>query len=142
MNYCFVYGTLKRGGRFDSPEFQEARKLEIPVALPGARLYDLGSFPTIRLTDDHNEIVYGEIHGYEDDTWDWVSRRMDMIEGFRQDSPDTSLFNKVQIPIQFTSDDADQVEEAQCTVYHLTDQNWERMNSEDRALVESGEWQI
>jgi gamma-glutamylcyclotransferase (GGCT)/AIG2-like uncharacterized protein YtfP len=72
----FVYGTLKEGGYY-SHGFKEFRKKVVNATVKGT-LYDLGSFPGMRL--EGNNIVHGEVHEYADP--EHVTARMDRIEGY------------------------------------------------------------
>jgi len=63
--YLFVYGTLMSGARTELGTEQRlllARQSDSlgPASLPKARLYDLGEYPGITLSDDIYEIVHGE----------------------------------------------------------------------------------
>ena len=133
MKFVFVYGTLKEGGRFDRDEFRTHRLGDEPAHLPGAKLWDMGMFPSIERTGDENDVVYGELHGYHEKDWLDIQSMMDMIEGHRPDAPSHSLYNRSELLVM--GDDSGVVEQA--TVYEITD-----IENRDKTLVESGVWEI
>jgi gamma-glutamylcyclotransferase (GGCT)/AIG2-like uncharacterized protein YtfP len=84
----FVYGTLMAG-------FDRRRRagIDTRMAFVGrgwipAALYDLGLFPAAIPSGDSR--VWGEIYEMEDDPS--VLAKLDEIEGFRPDDPDSSLY--------------------------------------------------
>jgi len=74
----FVYGTLKVGGRLDRVSLKNARTAVRNAIITGA-IYNLGSYPTIKLDKDGE--VIGEVHTFHKDNFDAVLSTIDMIEG-------------------------------------------------------------
>lgn len=73
MHNVLVYGTLRPGNK---------RKVEVPGAM-----YDLGSFPGIRL-DRPDHTFVAELVTVDDETL----TRLDSYEGYYPDSPEHSLY--------------------------------------------------
>jgi gamma-glutamylcyclotransferase (GGCT)/AIG2-like uncharacterized protein YtfP len=89
--YLFVYGTLLTGA---APEAMNGivRRLRYvgPAIVPGY-LYDLGSYPGIRLDLNADAIVRGELLSVASAaTW----LRLDTYEGFDRARPERSLFRR------------------------------------------------
>ena len=91
----FVYGTLMGG-------FDRRRRvgIETRMAFVGrgwisAALYDLGLFPAAIPARDSR--VWGEIYEIEDDPS--VLAKLDEIEGYRPDEPDTSLYTRARTAV-------------------------------------------
>jgi gamma-glutamylcyclotransferase (GGCT)/AIG2-like uncharacterized protein YtfP len=71
----FVYGTLMRGGGLDS---QLGDSPNIGRCMVRGRLYDLGSFPGLKLDVlARNDWVYGELYRVTEE----VLKRLDVVEG-------------------------------------------------------------
>lgn len=95
----FVYGTLMGG-------FDRRRRvgIETRMAFVGrgwisAALYDLGLFPAAIPARDSR--VWGEIYEIEDDPS--VLAKLDEIEGFRPDEPDSSLYVREEATVTLDS---------------------------------------
>lgn len=87
--HVFVYGTLKVGGYF-ATQFDKFRTKSIDARLRGYKLMDLGAYPAIIESDNHADMVYGELHSY--DSFPSVQRAMDMIEGYKPNDPEGGLY--------------------------------------------------
>ncbi|MGC9028523.1 MAG: gamma-glutamylcyclotransferase [Desulfomonilaceae bacterium] len=94
MVKVFVYGTLLRGME-RSQALDHARFLG--HALTEGMLYDLGSFPAILKGDSP---VFGELYEASDNEL----RRLDAIEGFRQNNPAGSLYVREEVSVVALSD--------------------------------------
>jgi gamma-glutamylcyclotransferase (GGCT)/AIG2-like uncharacterized protein YtfP len=101
-DHFFVYGTLKEGGHF-APEFDPFRVRSQVATIKGFNLFNLGWFPGIVEGDGK---VVGEIHEYEN--LDFVQRRMDGIEGYREGAEDSSLFIRRKVTV--VTEDGKEVE--------------------------------
>jgi gamma-glutamylcyclotransferase (GGCT)/AIG2-like uncharacterized protein YtfP len=91
----FVYGTLMAG-------FDRRRRAGIDTRMRfvgrgwiQAALYDLGLFPAAIPAPDGR--VAGELYEVTDDPS--VLAKLDEIEGFRPNEPDTSLYTRAQVPV-------------------------------------------
>jgi gamma-glutamylcyclotransferase (GGCT)/AIG2-like uncharacterized protein YtfP len=91
----FVYGTLMAG-------FDRRRRAGIDTRMRfvgrgwiQAALYDLGLFPAAIPAPEGR--VAGELYEVTDDPS--VLAKLDEIEGFRPNEPDTSLYTRAQVPV-------------------------------------------
>lgn len=91
----FVYGTLMAG-------FDRRRRAGIDTRMRfvgrgwiQAALYDLGLFPAAIPAPEGR--VAGELYEVTDDPS--VLAKLDEIEGFRPNDPDTSLYTRAQVPV-------------------------------------------
>ena len=75
MEKVFVYGTLKKGGRLnghlDNSKFIEEK------TLTGFKMYNVGWFPGIIVTNNNEDVIHGEVYEVSPDTLN----RLDMVEG-------------------------------------------------------------
>ena len=93
----FFYGTLMSG-------FERAGRARVDRALKpmgrgriSAALFDLGIYPAaIPATDGH---VWGEVHRMLDPGD--VLTTLDEFEGFNAQTPDASLYRRVETPVTF-----------------------------------------
>ncbi len=120
----FVYGTLKVGGRF-STRF-DASRITSRVGRIRGELYDLGSFPGVKLQGDSE--VIGEVHTYKNA--EEVEKSFDRIEGFSGAGKPHNLYEK-RVVTAFTDDG-----EESCIMYEFA-----RPIEADRKIKE-GVWQI
>ena len=93
----FVYGTLRKDGCRDI--FRSFSRTVEQAMLENATLYDLGTFPCIKL--EGNSCVKGELHNYTDrHQYQEVLKQMDRIEGYNGLSTDlfTREIVKVTLP--------------------------------------------
>ena len=79
----FFYGTLRKGGMF-SRDLPEDRKITL-CQLKGIKMYMLGQYPGVQITNDEEDYVVGEVVDFEgvlsNDEWERLLERMDLIEG-------------------------------------------------------------
>ncbi len=124
----FVYGTLKVGGRFDNPQFGEMRTSVQPAKLGGA-IYNLGSFPTIKL--DRDGVVTGEVHTFQKDHIDDIRRMFDRIEGYNASAPDKGLYNRHIVEAELEGGD-----KVKAFVYEFNGE------VDENTKIEDGVWKI
>lgn len=124
----FVYGTLKEGGRFDGSHFAKLRSKVQKASLPGA-IYNLGSFPTIKL--DGKGMVMGEVHTFPKEHIDDIKRSFDRIEGYNPDAPTKGLYNRHII--EASLEDGEKVK---AFVYEYNG------SVDEDSKIESGVWEI
>lgn len=79
-DFFFVYGTLKKGGKF-APQFDEFRVNSMEAELEGYDLFNMGWFPAIFPGKGK---VIGELHEYKDPIN--VENTMDFIEGYHSET--------------------------------------------------------
>lgn len=101
----FFYGTLMGG-------FDRRRRAGIDTRMTflgrgriEADLFDLGLFPAAVPAPGHH--VWGEVYEVDDDAT--VMARLDEIEGYQPAEPDSSLYTRTAVPVEFESGDVDTV---------------------------------
>ena len=87
MVRIFVYGTLKEGFTLDGSCLEYRKEVTKDVEVDGT-LFNLGSFPGIKLNTGHK--VIGELHTFENS--EEVLNIMDSIEGYNPGNEKQSLF--------------------------------------------------
>ena len=79
----FFYGTLRKGGIF-SMGLPKDRKITL-CQIQGIRMYMLGQYPGVQVTDNEEDYVVGEMVDFDgiisNDEWERLLERMDCIEG-------------------------------------------------------------
>ncbi len=94
MHLVFVYGTLRQGDSRGGA-LSRCKCVSLEARLHGYALLHLGGFPGIIL-EEGTEPVRGEVYEISDE----VLARLDGIEGFREEHPDTSLYLREKVTIQ------------------------------------------
>jgi len=91
--HLFVYGTLMRaanGWRLGKPQRERLAREStfIAAATIAARLYDLGNYPGLLLSDDPVDVVHGEILALADPghSFDWLDPYESIVPGREADS--------------------------------------------------------
>jgi len=120
-DYIFFYGTLMQ--EFAPPEL-EIHKLEfIGEGFVYGKLYDLGAYPGVILSDSSENKVFGEIFRLPSEQ---ELEKFDQYEGFYLNDPEKSLFVRKIVPAYLHDRKLD------CWIYEY---NWEIEFAE---LIESG----
>jgi gamma-glutamylcyclotransferase (GGCT)/AIG2-like uncharacterized protein YtfP len=89
----FVYGTLRQGA--NNPCENYGGKYVYTTTISGAVLYDLGSFPGLKLTlDGPTTLVVGDVYEVDQS----IIERLDQYEGYRPDNPENSLYIRRELP--------------------------------------------
>jgi len=91
----FVYGTLMAGFDRRKRAGIDTRMRFMGRGWIAAALYDLGLFPAAVPAPDRR--VTGELYEAVDDPS--VLAKLDEIEGYRPDEPDTSLYQRSQVTV-------------------------------------------
>jgi len=92
----FIYGTL-HPERAPAPIAPTAKLLRsVGRGAIQGRLYDLGEYPGVLLSDDLAEIVHGELFLLPEGAEDETLARLDAYEDYRPSDPATSLFLREQ----------------------------------------------
>lgn len=120
----FVYGTLKKGGRFAS-RFDEFRKSCKAGKVKGT-LFSLGSFPGIVLSGDTE--VRGEVHEYNNAKN--VEAALDRIEGFISPGNLHNLYEKRKVNVETATGTEE------CYLYEFA------RSTKDLDKVSTGEWEV
>ncbi len=95
----FFYGTLMGGfERHGRSSVENNLKLEGRGRIDAA-LFDLGIYPAAIPTADAH--VYGEVYRMRDPAT--VLQTLDEIEGYSSETPETSLYRRVEIPVTVDS---------------------------------------
>lgn len=125
----FVYGTLrKQDSRFGVLEGCECVAEE--AYLDGFDMLHLGGFPGIVSGEGR---VRGEIYEIDDQ----ILKRLDQIEGYREDDPKHSLYIRESVDAFF--DDGNSVPVNYLGIYTYVF-NIERRERADFEIIESGDW--
>ena len=91
----FIYGTLKKGGRF-ADKFDDKR-ISVKSAIARGTMYSVaGGFPAVIFSPKDDEI-FGEIHEYEDEKA--IQSAFDLIEGFTKKNYTHNLYNRKIITV-------------------------------------------
>jgi len=88
-----VYGTLKQNQSNHWLLADQERCGEFQCDL--ITLYDLGLFPAAKLSNSDGVRV--EVYEVDDETF----ARLDKLEGFNSESPESGLYNRIQIQTPF-----------------------------------------
>lgn len=118
MIKLFVYGTLLTGER----NWSWALNPQVGISdyLHGAVLYNLGAFPGIKLSDNEDDIVIGEVFEITEEQL----KRIDRLEGYFPKNPQ-SLYTRVSLVLESDTP-------AYTYVYNGTIEPFKR--------IESGNW--
>jgi len=83
MSLVFIYGSIRKGN-FNHTRygFDKNTKFLSNAKLNGAKMYSLGSYPCIVLTNNPDDIVYGEIYEYLDEETETKIRQMEIGAGY------------------------------------------------------------
>ena len=122
----FVYGSLKKGFYNHNliKEFNQVSKGTIK-----GKMYSLGAFPAILLSDDPSDVVHGEVY---DVTTSEGLRRLDRLEGYDPNS-NYCFYNRSSVKCK--TDDGRVLD---VMVYHFLDDR--QMSLRQRRRVEDGVW--
>jgi gamma-glutamylcyclotransferase (GGCT)/AIG2-like uncharacterized protein YtfP len=96
MTKVFVYGSLL-SGLGNHGLLEDATFLGKTKTPRGFAMLDLGWFPGVIHSDVHEAPVLGEVYEVDDDTL----KRLDRLEGYRHEEPDSGLYNKATIETEF-----------------------------------------
>lgn len=96
LEYYFVYGTLKQGHGNNRilQQSSTAKFIENAITEPNFTMISLGAFPGV--IEGGNTAIHGEIWSVEDDE---TKRRLDSLEGYYKNNPESSLYIKQQIKL-------------------------------------------
>lgn len=100
--YLFVYGTLLRSAA-GAPGENERRRLQnatrfVATATIVGRLYDLGSYPGLTLSQDPAELVHGELVGLSDPSASFAW--LDAYEGLTPQTLTTAEYRRIEAPVK------------------------------------------
>lgn len=119
----FVYGTLKRG--FHNHKCLGDSKFLTGAVLMDFEVYDLPyGFPGIKPKNGRG--VFGEIYEVSEEQLP----RVDMLEGYREDSPQTSMYLRIKA-VALTDDD---------TLEEVYTYMWNGRLPVGSELIKNGEW--
>ena len=91
MVKLFVYGTLLTGEGNWSWALNP--QVGIPDRLKGAKLYNLGSFPGIKLSDNPDDEVIGEMFEIPLEKLSTIDR----LEGYNPHKESTSMYSRIEV---------------------------------------------
>lgn len=92
-NKVFVYGTLRREA---SNPCENYGGVHLGMSeLSGAKMYALGWFPGIKLTDNPEDKVFGDVYEVDQS----IMGRLDGYEGYDPDNPKASLYLRKTVSV-------------------------------------------
>ncbi len=97
----FVYGTLLSKSSHPMAKKLRNQSLFIGAGLISGRLYSLGRFPGLTLSDDPRDKVYGEVMRLQNPTGSFIW--LDNYEACGQDAPEPRPYERVLLPVILTS---------------------------------------
>jgi len=89
----FVYGTLRSGFAHTFRQLMESQTTFLSYGTVNGRLYDLGSYPGLILTDDSTDIVHGEVYQVHNES---LIRELDLYENYRKNDPGSLYIRSLQ----------------------------------------------
>jgi gamma-glutamylcyclotransferase (GGCT)/AIG2-like uncharacterized protein YtfP len=98
----FVYGTLRRDPRHEMFHLLAKSARFFGEARVAGRLYDLGAYPGMSLSDDGNH-VKGEVYEVESKEWSRVIQQLDAYEGCRARDPEPHEYRREIVQAQLPS---------------------------------------
>lgn len=122
----FVYGSLKKG--FYNHSLIEPFE-KIADGTINGKMYSLGAFPAIVLTNDPNELIHGEV--YDVNTVSGL-RRLDCLEGYDPNSED-NFYDRVPVDCETTTGEIIKVH-----VYCFKGRSAERLSEKEQ--IKNGIW--
>lgn len=93
ISSIFIYGTLKRGERnYDYVDINIGRQTRIKIykAMTNGDLYTLGHLPVAKFDNNTQNIIYGEVHIFDESCFPRVLALLDHLEGYN--TPKDSLY--------------------------------------------------
>lgn len=97
MHRVFVYGTLRRNASRDILQYYR-NAVFVDAASVSARMFDLGSYPGIRLGNGPERVV-GEVF----DVTDRTLKGLDEWEGIRPASPSSGEYTRRRVKVHLDS---------------------------------------
>jgi len=96
MPLLFVYGTLLSGFQNTFRQLLESQSSFLSTATIIGKLYDLGSYPGLILSDSGEDIVHGEVYELNNER---LIRELDLYENYRSNDPN-SLYLREMAPVR------------------------------------------
>jgi len=95
-HHVFVYGTLRWGQGNWKWALKDKAKF-LGFAHTKGKMYHLGGFPGVRLSDDPEDLVWGEVYEVDDATL----KTLDRLEGV-----DHGFYNRVETVVTYRNEHA------------------------------------
>lgn len=90
QHIVFVYGSLT-SKFWNHHILKDCNALSLGKGFTGGVLHSLGRIPGYRRSDNPRAVVTGELYLVDD----VCLARLDRLEGYRQDAPETSMYNRI-----------------------------------------------
>lgn len=98
--HIFVYGTLRSDAGVREAELLTKNARGLGKGTVHARMYDLGEYPGIELSDDERDVVVGELYELPADSAGRVLESLDAYEGIGGTDPSPVLYERVPVSVQ------------------------------------------
>lgn len=128
----FVYGTLRnQPGCGNYGHFLAgATVAEQRGTITGARMYDYGGFPFVKLTGNPDEKVVGEVMTLDPHRYDAILAGLDRLEGYRPNGD--GLYDRKVVTVDVDGEDV------QALIYVVGDLMDEQVSG--LPVIASGDW--
>lgn len=99
--YLFTYGTLRSDFRADTGKFVNEYAVFLSRGTVRGKLYDLGGYPGLLVSDRPDDVVIGEI--YEIKQPDLLFKELDEYEGCSSHFPEPKEYRREIVSAEFLS---------------------------------------
>jgi gamma-glutamylcyclotransferase (GGCT)/AIG2-like uncharacterized protein YtfP len=99
--YLFVYGTLRKVIDHPMSDLLQEYSREVGRGTFQGRLFDAGSFPAAKTSDNESDIVHGDLFKIENG--DFVFQHLDPYEGYSSKHPSKSLFLRKSVSVRLSN---------------------------------------
>lgn len=97
--HIFVYGTLRSDAGVREAELLTKNARALGKGTVHARMYDLGEYPGIELSDDERDVVVGELYELPAESAGRVLESLDAYEGIGGGDSSPSLYERVPVTV-------------------------------------------
>lgn len=123
----FVYGSLRSGFKHPAYEYVSRYFTLIGDAKVKGNLYDMGSYPAAKPTEENNFII-GELYQLKNEKeFNWAFEQLDDYEGVHPENNEQSLYIRQKVTVYIND------ETANAWMY------WYNATIDDQPLIASGD---
>jgi gamma-glutamylcyclotransferase (GGCT)/AIG2-like uncharacterized protein YtfP len=98
--HIFVYGTLRSDAGVREAELLTKNARGLGKGTVHARMYDLGEYPGIELSDDERDVVVGELYELPAESAGRVLESLDAYEGIGAADPSPAQYERVPVTVK------------------------------------------